>query len=168
MWHGYLQAHPSHKFMRYESDEQFDDLKIIFNGTTANGNNSLGLGVTTDACTYEVDDNQSGDDVTDTSPTMNKPEELESGNNDYVVTVSNKILDIIQQREERQQREAEKTKAEKKKNSVWDAVKEITHLDQRSKFKAVTLIYSLGTKDVFADMHVEERIGWIQTNIGSD
>ena len=61
--------------------------------------------------------------------------------------------------------EAEQQEAEKKKNNVWDAMKEITNLDQRTKFKAVTLIYSLGMKDVFAEMSVEERFGWIQTNL---
>ena len=55
--------------------------------------------------------------------------------------------------------------AEKKKENVWDAMKGITNLDQLTKFKAVTLIYSLGMKDVFADMWVEEGFGWIQTII---
>ena len=52
--------------------------------------------------------------------------------------MSNKILSIIQQRDERQQKEAEKREenlrleaeqqeAEKKKNNVWDAMKEITN-----------------------------------------
>ena len=44
--------------MRYDSHEQFDDLKIIFDGTTTNGGNSLGLSDTTDASTYLVGDNQ--------------------------------------------------------------------------------------------------------------
>ncbi|CAH8368596.1 unnamed protein product [Eruca vesicaria subsp. sativa] len=98
-------------------------------------------------------------------------EELKNDNNDSMVIVSNKILSIIQQREERQQKEAEKREeklrleAEKKKNNVSDTMKEITGLDQHTKFKAVTLIYSLDMKDVFADMSVEERFGWIQTNI---
>ncbi|CAH2070382.1 unnamed protein product [Thlaspi arvense] len=108
---------------------------------------------------------ESGDDGNDASPFLDKNlkgyvekfiprkrsrteacnnlKELKSDNNDLVVTVSNKILSIIQQREERQQKEAERTEAEKKKNSVWDAMKEITYLDEHTKFKAVTLIYSL-------------------------
>lgn len=44
--------------MRYDSHEQFDDLKIIFDGTTTNGGNSLGLSDTTDASAYLVGDNQ--------------------------------------------------------------------------------------------------------------
>lgn len=192
-----FQAHPNHQFMRYDSHEQFEDLKIIFDGTTANGGKSLGLSDTTDARTNLVGDNQvketlmfceNSDDVIDVSPVLKQNlkghaekliprkrarteacynlEELKNDNNDSMVTVSNKILSIIQQREERQQKEAEQKEAEKKKNSVWDAMQEITNLDQHTKFKAVTLIYSLGMKDVFTDMSVEERFGWIQTNIG--
>ncbi|CAA7015083.1 unnamed protein product [Microthlaspi erraticum] len=196
VWNGYFKAHPNHKYMRYDSHDQFEDMKIIFDGTAATGSNAIGLGDSTDACTYRVGDNQvndnliscdSGDELSDASPisdkhrrgraeklvarkrskkeACNNSEEQKSDNNDYVVTVSNKILGIIQQREKRQQKEAEKREAEKKKNSVWDAMKGITNLDQRAKFKAVTLIYSLGMNDVFADMSVEERYGWIQTNI---
>ncbi|KAL0656535.1 hypothetical protein Bca4012_077119 [Brassica carinata] len=205
VWQGYLKAHPNHQYMRYDSHEQFEDLKIIFDGTTANGGNSLGLSDTTDASTYLVGDYQvkekfgeSSDDVTDVAFVSKQnlkghrekliprkrsrtdacynSEELKNDDNDSIVAVSNKILNIIQQREERQQKETEKIEeklrleaeqqeAEKKKNNVWDAMKEITNLDQRTKFKAVTLIYSLGMKDVFAEMSVEERFGWIQTNL---
>ncbi|CAN6988736.1 unnamed protein product [Brassica rapa subsp. trilocularis] len=204
-WRIRKKAHPSHQYMRYDSHEQFEDLKIIFDGTTANGGNSLGLSDTTDASTCLVGDYQvkekfgeSSDDVTDVAFVSKQSlkghrekliprkrsrtgacynaEELKNDDNDSIVAVSNKILNIIQQREERQQKEAEKREeklrlkaekqeAEKKKNNVWDAMKEITNLDQRTKFKAVTLIYSLGMKDVFAEMSVEERFGWIQTNI---
>jgi len=169
--------------MRYDSHEQFEDLKIIFDGTTANGGNSLGLSDTTDASTYLVGDYQvkekfgeSNDDVTDVAFVSKQnlkghrekliprkrsrtdacynSEELKNDDNDSIVAVSNKILNIIQQREERQQKEAEKREeklrleaeqqeADKKKNNVWDAMKEITNLDQRTKFKAVTLFYQL-------------------------
>ncbi|RID66220.1 hypothetical protein BRARA_D01379 [Brassica rapa] len=30
VWNDYLKGHPNHKFLRYDSSEQFDDLKIIF------------------------------------------------------------------------------------------------------------------------------------------
>ena len=63
--------------------------------------------------------------------------------------------------------EVEKREAEKKKTNVWDAMKDVPNLDQHIKFKVVTLIYSLGMKDVFADMSVEERYGWIQSNINT-
>ena len=53
-----MQAHPNHKFMRYDSNDQFEDLKIIFDCATANGSYSIGLGDTTDARTYSVGDNQ--------------------------------------------------------------------------------------------------------------
>ncbi|KAG2328526.1 hypothetical protein Bca52824_011254 [Brassica carinata] len=136
-----LVGHPSHQ--RYNSHEQFEDLKIIFDGTTTNGGNSLGLSDTTDARTNLVGDNQvkenlifceNSDDVIDVSPVFKQnlkgcaekliprkrartkacynSEELKNDNNDSMVIVSNKILSIIQQREERPQKEAEKKRGE--------------------------------------------------------
>ncbi|CAH8355332.1 unnamed protein product, partial [Eruca vesicaria subsp. sativa] len=130
-------VHPNHQFMRYDSHEQFEDLKIIFDGTTANGDTSLGLSNTTDASAYLVGDNQVkenfveiSDDVIDVAfvskqnlkghPEKLIPikrsrteecynsEKLKNDNNDSILAVSNKILSTIQQREERQQKEAEK------------------------------------------------------------
>ncbi|KAF8104340.1 hypothetical protein N665_0174s0025 [Sinapis alba] len=127
----------------------YQDLKIIFDGTTANGGNSLGLNDTTNARTNLVGDNQVKENLifcktvilekliprkrarTEACYNFN---ELKNDNNYSIVTVSNKILKII-------------------------------NLDQRTKFKAVTLIYSLGMKDVFADISIEKHFGWIPTNI---
>ena len=94
--------------------------------------------------------------------------EINTDQSDAMVMMTSKILTFIQQREERQQKEVEKREAEKKKNSVWDAMKEVPNLDDRIKFKAVTLIYSLGMKDVFTDMSIEERYGGIQSNVNYD
>ncbi|CAN7022309.1 hypothetical protein IGI04_023273 [Brassica rapa subsp. trilocularis] len=41
VWQGYLKAHPNPQYMLYDSHEQFEELKIIFYGTTANGGNYL-------------------------------------------------------------------------------------------------------------------------------
>ncbi|CAF2039884.1 unnamed protein product [Brassica napus] len=130
--------------MRYDSHEQFEDLKIIFDGTTANGGNSLGLSDTTDASTYLVGDYQvkekfgeSSDDVTDVAFVSKQSlkghrekliprkrsrtdacynsEELKNDDNDSIVAVSNKILNIIQQRERETTKEAEK----ERRNSDW-------------------------------------------------
>lgn len=102
---------------------------------------------------------------------------MKTDHNDSMITVSNKILDVIQKkREERQQIEAEKREgklkheiekreAEKRKSNVWDAVKEILDLDEHIRYKAITIIHSLGMKNVFTDMSVEERFGWIKNNV---
>ncbi|ESQ38608.1 hypothetical protein EUTSA_v10029209mg [Eutrema salsugineum] len=208
VWCNYLKAHPNHKFMRYDSNDQFEDLKILFDCSTANGSFSVGLGETTDARTYSVDDGQvkenlnfdeSNDDGSPLSSQKRSPLEYDASpfsatnlraraekliprkrsrtesfrnsdelNSDSMIAVSNKILSIIQQREERQQKEAEQREEKKKKNNVWDAMKEVPNVNQSMKFKAVTLINSLGMKDVFTDMSPEERFGWIQSNISSE
>lgn len=91
---------------------------------------------------------------------------MKTDHNDSVITVSNKILDVIQKkREGKLKHEIEKREAEKRKSNVWDAVKEILDLDEHIRYKAITIIHSLGMKNVFTDMSVEERFGWIKNNV---
>ncbi|KAG2268845.1 hypothetical protein Bca52824_063400 [Brassica carinata] len=63
-------GHPNHKFLRYDSSEQFDDLKIIFECATANVSSAIGLGDTTDARVFtvgecQVQDNLNFEDIND-------------------------------------------------------------------------------------------------------
>ncbi|KAG7559241.1 Myb/SANT-like domain [Arabidopsis thaliana x Arabidopsis arenosa] len=219
VWDEYLRKHPKHKHLRYESNEQFEDLQVIFGCGLATGGSAIGMGDTIDARTIRtgestrVRDNIIVDEVfelsseeplaspeCDMSPIQgtnpkgrvdklrprkrsrtlatSNVDKLKTDEEDPMIIVSNRILNVIQQREERQQREAEKREenlrrkveekeAEKKKNNVWEAMKEIPNLENHIRYKAVTLIHSLGMKDVFIDMSVEERFGWIQSNVGS-
>ncbi|CAH2078946.1 unnamed protein product, partial [Thlaspi arvense] len=68
-------------YMRYDSHNMFEDLQTVFDGATANGSKSVGLGDTTDAPTCRVGDDQvketlvfceSGDDGNDASPILDK------------------------------------------------------------------------------------------------
>ncbi|KAL1205183.1 hypothetical protein V5N11_021351 [Cardamine amara subsp. amara] len=148
-WDEYLLKHPNHTHLRYESNEQYEDLQLIFGCAIATGGFAIGMGDTTDARTFRgwesnrviidnVNLHQNNDEVFElssqqpsaspefgmssfrgTSPkgllgklhprkksktegTSKKDEE------DPMITVSSKILSVIQQREERLQREAEK------------------------------------------------------------
>lgn len=82
-----------------------------------------------------------------------------------MIGVSTNIMNLMHQREERQQKEAEEREAEKRKNNVWDAIKEIPDLEQDICYDAVTTIHTLKMKDVFLRMTVEERLGWIRRNV---
>ncbi|KAL0695463.1 hypothetical protein Bca4012_062643 [Brassica carinata] len=143
------QGQPSHKFLRYDSSEQFDDLKIIFDYSTTSGSlqlvwviprmlaplrkhhqNMLSKGMWKNLCR-----DRSRTDASSSSAETNNDQ------NDAMVMMTSKILTCIQQRE-----------------------KKIPNLDQHIKVKAVTLIYSLGMKDVFTTC----TYGWIQSNISSE
>ncbi|CAN6904787.1 unnamed protein product [Brassica oleracea] len=63
VWNDYLKGHPNHKFLRYDSSEQFDDLKIIFDCATANVSSAIGLGDTMDARVFTVGDSQVQDNL---------------------------------------------------------------------------------------------------------
>ncbi|KAL0790957.1 hypothetical protein Bca101_007203 [Brassica carinata] len=82
-----------------------------------------------------------------------------------MIGVSTNIMNLMQQREERHQKEAEEKEAEKRKNNVWDVIKEIPDLEQDICYDAVTKIHTLNMKDVFLRMKVEERLGWIRRNV---
>lgn len=82
-----------------------------------------------------------------------------------MIEVSNKVASLIQEREERQQREAISREAEKKKNNVWEAIKEISDLAENVRYDTLKEILKLGMKDVFISMFIEERMGWIRRNV---
>ncbi|CAN7092148.1 unnamed protein product [Brassica rapa subsp. narinosa] len=211
VWDEYLKKHPTHKHLRYDSVEKYEDLQIIFGNGVATGGFAIGMGDSTDACTFRVEDisqtrenvnlHQSSDEVFELSSQQPSTEygmsafpctgskdraeklhprkrsrreadtnadKLKSDQDDSMIIVSNKILSVIQQREERQQREAEKREeklkreaeekeADRKKDSIWEAMKEIPNLDNHIRFKAITLIHSLGMKSTTIDADVTKR-----------
>ncbi|XP_024005055.1 uncharacterized protein At2g29880 isoform X1 [Eutrema salsugineum] len=186
-----LKAHPKDKNLRYETFEFFDEFQIISGEGVATGKNAIGLGDSTDARTNKEEYVHGIDDLYDLERTTHRHESPEhfvpfdsQKTSDYrrekfqpkkrarsergtskkdensVMGISNQILNLIQQKKERQQREAEKNQ-----NNVWDAIKEILDLEERICYKALTKIYHLGIQDVFVSMSVEERLGWILTNM---
>ncbi|XP_024005057.1 uncharacterized protein At2g29880 isoform X2 [Eutrema salsugineum] len=195
VWDSYFKskslAHPKDKNLRYETFEFFDEFQIISGEGVATGKNAIGLGDSTDARTNKEEYVHGIDDLYDLERTTHRHESPEhfvpfdsQKTSDYrrekfqpkkrarsergtskkdensVMGISNQILNLIQQKKERQQREAEKNQ-----NNVWDAIKEILDLEERICYKALTKIYHLGIQDVFVSMSVEERLGWILTNM---
>ncbi|XP_048615604.1 uncharacterized protein At2g29880-like [Brassica napus] len=190
VWAEYLKAHPKFKKFRDETFEEFDDLKLIFDKNIATGTNAIGLGETTDAQTVRVAETEkeqancgegpSDDDLEKlplrkrqkTSP-LNKGDDLftqkesveEADELNTLTTITQKLFNLIEERETRQKQEAEQREAEKKKNNLWEAVKEVSDLEEHVRFDAVKLINQLGMKDVFISMSVDERYGWIKHNV---
>ncbi|VVB12296.1 unnamed protein product [Arabis nemorensis] len=89
---------------------------------------------------------------------------METAFNEMVV-ISNQVVSLIQQREERQQREANLREAEKRKNNIWEAIKEVPDLEENVRFDTLNEIHRLGMKDVFVSMSIEEHMGWIRRNM---
>ncbi|KAG2312215.1 hypothetical protein Bca52824_023772 [Brassica carinata] len=44
--------------------------------------------------------------------------------------ITHKLFNLIEEREARQKQEAEQRKAEKKKNNLWEAIKEVSDLEE--------------------------------------
>ncbi|CAF2128569.1 unnamed protein product [Brassica napus] len=158
VWAEYLKAHPKFKKFCDETFEEFDDLKLIFDKNIATGTNAIGLGETTDAQTARVAETEkeqanSGEEDKKTSP-LNKGDDLftqkesveEADELNTLTTITQKLFNLIEERETRQKQEAEQREAEKKKNNLWEAVKEVSDLEEHVRFDA--LINQLGMKDV--------------------
>ncbi|CAD5327241.1 unnamed protein product [Arabidopsis thaliana] len=164
VWRDYLKAHPNHKHMQTESIDHFEDVQIIFGDAVATGSFAVGISDSTCPRIYTVGERSQG------KKTVNQDENIEEllprkrtrgggcNNSDAAKTDHNDsmITHAIEERE-----------AQKRKINVWDAMKENPDLDEHIRYKAVTMIHSLGMKDVFTDMSIEERFGWIKSNFSS-
>nr|VDD25698.1 unnamed protein product [Brassica oleracea] len=173
VWDEYLKKHPTHKHLRYDSVEKYEDLQIIFGNGVATGGFAIGMGDSTDAHTFRVEDisqtreninlHQSSDEVFELS---SQQPSTECGMSAFSCTGSKDRAEKLHPRK-RSRREAD-TNADKLKNDQDDSmIIRFLILDNHTRFKAITLIHSLGMKSVFKDMIVEERFGWIESNRSS-
>ncbi|CAF2042900.1 unnamed protein product [Brassica napus] len=172
VWDEYLKKHPTHKHLRYDSVEKYEDLQIIFGNGVATGGFAIGMGDSTDACTFRVEDisqtrenvnlHQSSDEVFELS---SQQPSTEYGMSAFPCTGSKDRAEKLHPRK-RSRREAD-TNADKLKSDQDDSMIIIPNLDNHIRFKAITLIHSLGMKSVFNDMTIEERFGWIESNRSS-
>ncbi|EFH40998.1 hypothetical protein ARALYDRAFT_496320 [Arabidopsis lyrata subsp. lyrata] len=184
VWDDYLKAHPNNKQLRYDTFEFFEELQIIFGEGVATGKNAIGLCDSTDAAIGLCD---STDARTYKSGENSREEYVSDFDNGHQSITHHLCLMELQKvlqrsfpprkrtRSERNTSQKEessmmvkrdnKKKWHKKKINVWDALKEVSDLDERIRFKALTKIYHLGIQDVFVSMSVEERLGWIQTSM---
>ncbi|EFH43622.1 predicted protein [Arabidopsis lyrata subsp. lyrata] len=187
VWNNYIKAHPSYKKFRDETFEEFDDLKMIFGDNIATDGNAIGLGDDFSMDVEEghetplpfVDSNLRGpsenlpvrkkrrsntNNVGEPTTHSEDSEEVHTEMNS-LTTVTHKLFNLIQERETRQQKESEQREAEKKKNNVWEAIKEVPNLEQTVRYDAVKLIHQLGMKEVFVSMSIDELYGWIMRNV---
>ncbi|KAJ4890654.1 Uncharacterized protein Rs2_30402 [Raphanus sativus] len=84
VWDEYLKKHPTHTHLRYESIAKFEDLQLIFGNGVATGRSAVGMGDTTDARTFRVEENtqvreninlhQSSDEIFELSSQQPSPE----------------------------------------------------------------------------------------------
>ncbi|KAF3561281.1 hypothetical protein DY000_02011378, partial [Brassica cretica] len=125
----------------------------VYGQNIAKGNNTVGLGDTTDSRTYIARDN----DGVDENDELKISDEISA-----VTGTTNQIVSMIQQR---WQKEAEEKEAEEKVNKVWGVIKEIPDLEGNERFDAMNLVHRLGMKAGFMSMTREERFRWIKRSV---
>ena len=76
--------------------------------------------------------------------------------------MSNQLFSMIQQK---WQKETEEQHSEEKNDNVWDAIKEISDIDENERFDAMNLIHQWNMKAGFIRMTIQERFGWIKRSL---
>ncbi|XP_074346117.1 uncharacterized protein At2g29880-like [Apium graveolens] len=144
-------THPKDGNLRYETFDDYEDLKNAIGNGFAVGKNAIGLGSSTEARTLEVDEVRDLriDDLNfyvdsegfvleqNGSSPMGSPE------------VFLRSLSIIGKREQ------ERT------YTAWDAIKEIPNIDEDNRLEVLNLLDTKTKKDCFMKMTLEERAKWI-------
>ncbi|KAF3522081.1 hypothetical protein F2Q69_00050910, partial [Brassica cretica] len=127
VWDEYLKKHPTHKHLRYDSVEKYEDLQIIFGNGVATGGFAIGMGDSTDARTFRVEEisqtreninlHQSSDEVFELS---SQQPSTECGMSAFPCTGSKDRAEKLHPRK-RSRREAD-TNADKLKNDQDDSM----------------------------------------------
>ena len=87
-----------------------------------------------------------------------KKEGVEEANEiNALTTIGHKLFNLIEGREIRQKQEAEQKKVEQNKNNLWEAIKEVSSLEEHICYNAVKLIHQLVTKDLFISISVDNK-----------
>ncbi|KAH0859968.1 hypothetical protein HID58_088229 [Brassica napus] len=201
VWNEYLQVdnllkgHKKDTYLRDDTFEDFEDLEKVYGQNIAKGNNTVGLGDTTDARTYIARDND-GDDENDGDPDadddgddgdgVEQASSLRRSNaieklpvrkrartdvynvekiSDEINAVTGTTNQIVSMIQQRWQKEAEEKEADEKVNNVWDIIKEIPDLEENERFDAMNLVHQLCMKAGFMSMTREERFRWIKRSV---
>lgn len=182
-------------YLRDDTFEDFEDLEKVYGQNIAKGNNTVGLGDTTDARTYiardndgddendgdaDADDDGDDDDGVEQASSLRRSNAIEKlpvrkrartdvynveKISDEISAVTGTTNQIVSMIQQRWQKEAEEKEAEEKVNNVWDVIKEIPDLEENERFDAMNLVHQLGMKAGFMSMTREERFRWIKRSV---
>ncbi|XP_048615670.1 uncharacterized protein At2g29880-like [Brassica napus] len=158
-------GHKKDTYLRDDTFEDFEDLEKVYGQNIAKGNNTVGLGETTDA---QQASSLRRSNAIEKLPVRKRARtdiynvEKISDEINAVTGTTNQIVSMIQQR---WQKEAEEKEAEEKVNNIWDIIKEIPDLEENERFDAMNLVHQLGMKAGFMSMTREERFRWIKRSV---
>ncbi|KAF8104809.1 hypothetical protein N665_0167s0024 [Sinapis alba] len=145
VWDDYEKAHPSKKSMRDETFEDYEDLQLIFEQGLATGKMLL---------------------ILDLLDIRRKKDLKHQGFRIQLCQDAQKA----HQRRYLLRRELKVSKVENLvtqtwMNNIWEAIKEISGLEEDVKYDTLKELHKWGMKDVFINMSIEERMGWIIRNV---
>ncbi|KAL0655281.1 hypothetical protein Bca4012_075865 [Brassica carinata] len=197
VWNEYLQGHKKDTYLRDDTFEDFEDLEKVYGQNIAKGNNTVGLGDTTDARTYiardndgddendgdaDADDDGDDDDGVEQASSLRRSNAIEKlpvrkrartdvynveKISDEISAVTGTTNQIVSMIQQRWQKEAEEKEAEEKVNNVWDVIKEISDLEENERFDAMNLVHQLGMKAGFMSMTREEQRGPVRYSVAA-
>jgi replicative superfamily II helicase len=67
-----------------------------------------------------------------------------------------------------EKREKDRARDRELKNNIWDIIKDIPNLDDKTRFKIAELMKSKTNKDLFLKMSQEDHLSWLKFKLGDD
>ncbi|OAO89371.1 hypothetical protein AXX17_ATUG01280 [Arabidopsis thaliana] len=160
--------------MQTESIDHFEDLQIIFGDAVATGSFAVGMSDSTCPRIYTVGERSQGKETVNQDENIEEVYEFSSqhpSSAEYSTppftfdpTTRGRSEKLLPRK---RTRGGGCNNSDAAKTDHNDSMITIPDLDEHIRYKAVTMIHSLGMKDVFTDMSIEERFGWIKSNFSS-
>ncbi|EFH62868.1 hypothetical protein ARALYDRAFT_315295 [Arabidopsis lyrata subsp. lyrata] len=148
VWIAYFKDYPNHRHMFYKTYEEYEHMKLVFGKRRFERSPSQA---------YLSSDDKVHESMEVVVPGTSIYLENFVGNPDQeeLRSIDSATDHIMQGR----------SMAEKKMKNVWDALKEIPNLANTTRYQALNMILKLEMRDIFVNMSIEDRLGWIQCTI---
>ncbi|KAJ4871470.1 Uncharacterized protein Rs2_46895 [Raphanus sativus] len=174
VWNAYLRDFPNQRHVRNETYEEYENMKVVFGGMRrfARLHSQPSEVRKNEILKQEVDLTKDDDD--DEVHEIRETEAVVFGDSSNYASVKDNDLLAKICTELRSVESATKQMIhimqgrsmveENKKINVWEAIKEIPNLSNHVQYEALSMIQKLQMGDIFVNMSVEDRLGWIQWN----
>ncbi|CAH8256355.1 unnamed protein product [Arabidopsis lyrata] len=176
VWIAYFKDYPNHRHMFYKTYEEYEHMKLVFGKRRFERSPSQACKVGKSEKLKQVD--LSSDDKVHESMEVvvpgtsiylenfvGNPDQEGRTDDDASVTKKDDCTELRSIDSATDHIMQGRSMAEKKMKNVWDALKEIPNLANTTRYQALNMILKLEMRDIFVNMSIEDRLGWIQCTI---
>ncbi|CAE5962715.1 unnamed protein product [Arabidopsis arenosa] len=176
VWIAYFKDYPNHRHMFYKTYEEYEHMKLVFGKRRFERSPSQACKVGESEKLKQVD-LTSDDKVHESMEVVvpgtsiylenfvGNPDQEGRTDDDASVTKKDVCTELRSIDSATDHIMQGRSMAEKKMKNVWDALKEIPNLANTTRYQALNMILKLDMRDIFVNMSIEDRLGWIQCTI---